>query len=129
MSLMARLFVFVAVVAVVWALAFWLPVALARGWRTAVASAYSTADSPGVQGCTGTRLRDDTLTFASLLVPCGARVRFCVGWRRCVTAWRADSGPYLPGRGFDLALGTVRALGFPSASAFGVRTVSWRRVR
>lgn len=93
----------------------------------AVASAYSTADSPGTQGCTGRPLREDTLTFASLIVPCGARVQFCVG-HQCVVATRTDSGPYVAGRSFDLALGTVRALGFTSARQFGVREVSWRVV-
>lgn len=96
-------------------------------WRYAQASAYSTADSPGTQGCTGRPLRDDRLTFASLSVPCGAHVRFCIG-RRCVTAIRTDSGPYVRGRMFDLALGTVRALGFRTPAAFGVRTVRWSRV-
>jgi hypothetical protein len=92
----------------------------------AVASAYSTAESTGVEGCTGRRLRDDTLTLATYLVPCGVRVRVCVG-SRCVTATRTDSGPHVAGRGFDLALGTVRALGFTSARAFGVRVIEWRR--
>jgi hypothetical protein len=98
------------------------------GWSRATASAYSTADSPGAEGCTGRRLSDRTLAFASLIVPCGARVRFCVR-RHCVVATRTDSGPYVGGRTFDLTLGTVRALGFSSASAFGVRAVAWRRVR
>lgn len=96
-------------------------------WRTAIASAYSTRDSPGEQGCPGYgRLRDDTLTFASRIVPCGARVELCVG-RRCVVAVRADSGPFVAGRSFDLAFGTVRALGYNSPTAFGVRSITWRR--
>lgn len=96
-------------------------------WRTSTASAYSTRDSPGEQGCPGYgRLRDDTLTFASLIVPCGAVVELCVG-HRCVVARRADSGPFVVGRSFDLAYGTVRALGFSSPSAFGVRSITWRR--
>lgn len=104
------------------------PAGHAGSWHRATASAYSTADSPGVNGCTGRRLSDRTLTFASLIVPCGARVRFCVG-RRCVVATRTDSGPYVGGRSFDLAMGTIAALGYASPQAFGVRTVSWRRVR
>jgi rare lipoprotein A len=99
----------------------------ARG-AVASASAYSTADSPGVEGCTGRHLSDRTLTFASLIVPCGARVRICVG-RRCVVATRTDSGPYVAGRSFDLAFGTIRALGFSSPRAFGVRTITWTRLR
>jgi hypothetical protein len=94
----------------------------ASSWRWSIASAYSSADSPGTQGCTGRRLRDDTRTFANLIVPCGARVRFCTS-RGCVTATRTDSGPYVTGRSFDLALGTVRALGFHTPAAFGVRTI------
>lgn len=99
----------------------------ASSWRWSTASAYSTADSPGTEVCTGRRLSDHTRTFASLIVPCGARVEFCAGGR-CVTALRTDSGPYVAGRSFDLALGTVRALGFGSAREFGVRTLRWRRV-
>jgi rare lipoprotein A len=116
----------VVIVATLTVLALCAP-ARSSSWSRATVSAYSTADSPGTEGCTGRRLRDDTLTFASLIVPCGARVRFCVNGR-CVTATRTDSGPYVAGRSFDLALGTVRALGFRSAREFGVRTVTWRRV-
>lgn len=95
---------------------------------TALASAYSTHDSNGSMGCTGRPLRDDRLTFASLIVPCGAKVRFCIR-RRCVVATRTDSGPYSSGRSFDLTLGVTHALGVPgSAYAWGVRAVSWERV-
>lgn len=117
-------------VAIAWMLACWAPT-IASGARThrstAIASAYSTADSPGVEGCTGRRLSDHTRTFASLIVPCGARVQFCVRGR-CVIGIRTDSGPYVAGRSFDLTLGLVRALGFASVSTFGVRTVHWRRI-
>lgn len=118
-----------AVAVIVYMLAIALPDALAgeQGWQLATASAYSTQDSPGVEGCTGRPLRDDTLTFASLIVPCGAHVRFCTGGR-CVIARRTDSGPYAGGRSFDLALGTARALGFPTPASFGVRTLRWRRL-
>lgn len=93
----------------------------------AVASAYSPESSGSTNGCDGSRLHDRDLTFASLIVPCGARVRFCVRGR-CVTAVRRDSGPYVAGRLFDLNLGVVRALGFRSCVAFGVREIEWSRV-
>lgn len=117
--------------AIAWMLACWAPT-IANGapeiYRsTAIASAYSTADSPGVEGCTGRRLSDHTLTFASLIVPCGARVEFCIR-RRCVVGRRTDSGPYIRGRSFDLTLGLVHALGFRSVREWGVRTVTWRRL-
>lgn len=103
------------------------PIARASGWRTARASSYSTVDSPGTMGCTGTPLRDDRLTFASRdeVVACGARVRFCLR-RRCVTATRTDSGPWVAGRDFDLAAATTRALCGCTARAWGVRAVHWR---
>ena len=78
-----------------------------------------------MNGCDGSRLYASALSFASFAVPCGARVRFCVRGR-CVTATRRDSGPYVAGRVFDLNLGVVRALGFDSCAAFGVRVVAWR---
>lgn len=116
--------------ALVFMLAVWAP-AIANGasfaWQRATASGYSTTDSPGVEGCTGRPLSDRTRTFASLIVPCGARVEFC-SRRRCVIATRTDSGPYVAGRSFDLALGTLRALGYSSPQSFGVRTVAWRRL-
>lgn len=96
-------------------------------YRAAIASAYSAESSGALNGCDGSRLHDGDLTFAALIVPCGARVRFCIG-RRCVDAVRRDSGPYVAGRAFDLNLGIVRALGFRSCAAFGVRRVAWRRL-
>jgi hypothetical protein len=113
--------------------AFAIAVLLSPGARAAgrqqlaVASAYSAESSGSTNGCDGSRLHDADLSFASLIVPCGARVRFCIR-RRCVVGVRRDSGPYVPGRSFDLNLGIVRALGFSSCLSFGVRTVSWSRV-
>jgi hypothetical protein len=39
--------------------------------------------------------------FASLILRCGTRVRFCRG-RSCATAAMSDHGPYVAGRTFDL---------------------------
>lgn len=104
----------------------WRALARRPVWRTATASAYSAESSGTTNGCDGSPLHDADLTVATFLVPCGARIRICLG-RRCVTATRKDSGPYAPGRQLDLNLGVVRALGFPSCAAFGVRTVTWSR--
>lgn len=126
-GLLVALALFVFVVVYSWA-ANALAATTSSAWRSAIASAYSTADSPGTQGCPPHRpLNDVAHTFASFAVPCGAHVRFCAHGR-CVTATRTDSGPYVAGRTFDLALGTVHALGFRSARDFGVRTIRWRRV-
>jgi hypothetical protein len=38
--------------------------------------------------------------FASLFLPCGARVRFC--YDGCAVGEMADHGPYVAGRTFDL---------------------------
>lgn len=93
---------------------------------SAVASAYSREDSGPTNGCDGSQLHDRDLTVATFLVPCGTRIRICLGRRRCVNAIRKDSGPYARGRQIDLNVGVVRALGFASPAAFGVRTVTWR---
>lgn len=94
-----------------------------------VASAYSPADS-GTQTACGPALDWSTPTVATPngTWPCGARLRVCLG-RRCVVATRTDSGPFVAGRGIDLAPGTYRALGFGSPDAWGVRSVTVRRVR
>ena len=100
--------------------------ALSAGWSHSVASAYSASETvggSGRNGCDGSRLLDRHLSFASLTVPCGARVRFCVRGR-CVVAVRRDSGPYVAGRTFDLNIGVVRALGFRDARSFGARVVA-----
>lgn len=94
---------------------------------TAVASAYSRADSPGREACTGRPLSDSRLAVATFLVPCGARMRVCYR-ARCVTVTRTDSGPFVGGRTIDLQLGVVRALGFSTPLQWGVRTVTWSRV-
>jgi rare lipoprotein A (peptidoglycan hydrolase) len=114
------------VAAVVAALAFFLPDALASS--TAVASAYSRHSSGTHNGCDGSTLHDRDLTVATFLVPCGARLRVCYR-RRCVVVTRKDSGPFVRGRSLDLNLGVVRALGFPTERAWGVRRVSWSRVQ
>ena len=100
----------------------------ARRFRPAVASAYSRESSGPTNGCDGSELHDGDLSVATFQVPCGARVEICVG-STCVIAARKDSGPYVAGRSFDLNVGVVRALGFSSPYAFGVRTIRWRRVR
>lgn len=102
------------------------PLARALSRATAVASAYSRESSGPRNGCDGSPLHDPDITVATFLVPCGARIRICLG-RRCVVAVRKDSGPYAAGRQLDLNLGVVRALGFPTCAAFGVRTVTWSR--
>jgi hypothetical protein len=103
--------------------------AVSRGWSSTLASAYSAAATGSTrQGCPGAPpLRDTALSVATFLVPCGTRLRICYQ-RRCATATRWDSGPYAPGRGFDLNLGVVRALGYPSCRTWGVRAVRWRRL-
>jgi rare lipoprotein A (peptidoglycan hydrolase) len=91
----------------------------ASGWRSAVASYYSTAGTSG--GC---GMANGPFTFASLIVPCGSQVQFCRGGA-CVTGTRTDSGPYIAGRSFDLSTEMASALGFTSA---GVASVKWRLV-
>jgi len=95
---------------------------------TAIASVYTSSSAPGRMACTGERVDDGARTFASLIVPCGARVRFCrLDGRRCVIARRTDSGPFVAGRSFDLTLGVVDALGYAGLE-FGVRAIRWERV-
>ncbi|HVS86416.1 MAG TPA: hypothetical protein VHD91_12380 [Gaiellaceae bacterium] len=102
------------------------PLARALARARAVASAYSAESSGPYNGCDHSRLHDRDLSVATFLVPCGTRIRICIG-RRCVIAVRKDSGPYAAGRQLDLNLGVVRALGFSSCAAWGVRTVTWSR--
>jgi hypothetical protein len=99
------------------------------GWSSTAASAYSAASTGSTrQGCPGAPpLRDSARSVATFLVACGARLRICYAGR-CVTASRTDSGPFTGGRGIDLNLGAVRALGFSSCQAWGVRPVRWRRL-
>ena len=92
----------------------------AHHWHHAVASYYGTDGTTG--GCghaNGPR------TFASLIVRCGARVKFC-RHHHCVTGRRTDSGPYVAGRQFDLSTEMARRLRMTSA---GVVRLKWRRVR
>lgn len=93
--------------------------AATAGWSSAVASYYGTDGTSG--GC---GMSNGPSTFASLIVPCGARVEFCRAGA-CVTGTRTDSGPYIAGRSFDLSSEMASALGFTSA---GVASVQWRRV-
>lgn len=82
----------------------------------AIASWY---DEHGVGACD---LGPDVQTgyrFASLILKCGTRVRFCA--QRCVTAIMADHGPYVTGRTFDLNVNLRAALG-----CGGLCTVRWR---
>lgn len=102
--------------------------ATTSGWSTVVASAYSHHSSGPVNGCDGSLLRDDALTVATYLVPCGAHLQVCAGGR-CVTVTRRDSGPAAwTGAQLDLNIGVVRALGVASERAWGHRVVRWRRV-
>ena len=91
-----------------------------RHWHHAVASFYG-----GELGWCGNGLhRLGAHTFASRSVPCGMRIRFC--WhRRCVWGRRADTGPYVPGRRFDLSTQMAERLHMTTA---GVVTIRWRRL-
>jgi hypothetical protein len=84
--------------------------------RTAIASWYA-ENGPGACG-TGAQTG---LHFASLILACGARIRICHAG--CVTATRADSGPFVPGRTFDLNVALRSALGCPD-----ICYVRWRRL-
>jgi len=95
-------------------------------------SARSLASSygPGLYGsplACGGRLTASEHVVAHRLLPCGTRLRICAR-RRCTWGVVRDRGPYVSGRTFDLSEGTVRALGFSSAGAWGVRAISWRRL-
>ena len=84
--------------------------------RTALAS-WSYQDGTGAcnVGSVQTGYR-----FASLILPCGARVRFCYR-RRCVTGISSDRGPFVVGRTFDLNNNLRIALRCP-----GLCWVKWR---
>ena len=89
---------------------------VAHPWQTAEASWYQDAG----QTASGWHA---TYGFAACgdgaCVPFGTRIRFCL--HGCVTAVRDDSGPYVPGRSFDLGASTASAIGFS-----GVQTVRFR---
>jgi hypothetical protein len=57
---------------------------------------------------------------ATLIAPCGSRIRICNG-PACIVATRDDSGPYVAGRTFDLNPTSRTALGCAA-----VCTVTWR---
>jgi rare lipoprotein A (peptidoglycan hydrolase) len=59
-------------------------------------------------------------SFASLILPCGARIVICNG-STCVTATMNDHGPYVAGRTFDLNVNLKDALG-----CGGLCEVTWR---
>jgi hypothetical protein len=83
---------------------------------TSVASWY--ADSgPGACGY-GAQLG---LRFASLFLPCGARVEFC--YAGCAVGEMADHGPYVAGRTFDLNVNLRDAI-----SCTDLCPVRWRRL-
>jgi hypothetical protein len=84
--------------------------------RTALASWY---DQDGTGACNVGSVQSG-LRFASLILPCGARVRFCLR-RRCATATMSDHGPYVYGRTFDLNNNLRLALG-----CAGVCWIRWR---
>ncbi|MGB0612583.1 MAG: hypothetical protein ACPGN4_00345 [Miltoncostaeaceae bacterium] len=102
------------------------PTAYRGGGARVLASAYDAASQGNA--CPGfRRTRRTTLSVATNLVPCGSRVRICVGGK-CVVAHKRDTGPFVKGRKFDLNVGVVRALGYRSVYAWGVRHVKWERM-
>lgn len=70
---------------------------------TAIASWY---DEPGPGAC-GTGAQTG-LHFASLILQCGTRVRFC--YAGCAIGTMADHGPYVTGRTFDLNVNLRNAI-------------------
>jgi hypothetical protein len=85
--------------------------------QSAIASWY---DQQGVGACNLPGGAQAGMRFASLILRCGTRVRFCYR-HRCVTATMADHGPYVPGRTFDLNVNLRGALG-----CSGICPVRWR---
>lgn len=89
--------------------------------RSALASAYG----PGLYGnltACGSVLTTGSNLVAHKTLPCGTRLTVTSNGRS-VTTVVGDRGPYSGGREFDLGPGVWSALGYGSASAFGVRTV------
>lgn len=84
----------------------------------AIASWY---DTEGVGAC-GYGTVQTGYRFASLILPCGAIVRFCHG-SLCIDGEMADHGPYVAGRTFDFNVNMKNALG-----CGGVCYVTWRRL-
>jgi hypothetical protein len=84
----------------------------------AIASYYTTEGT----GACGFGTVQTGYRFASLFLPCGARVLFCRG-ATCITGEMADHGPYIAGRSFDFNWNMKNALG-----CGGVCFVTWRRL-
>ena len=85
-------------------------------WHSAVASWYA---EHGAGACGLGPDVQSGYRFASLILRCGTRVRFCRAGR-CREAIMADHGPYIAGRTFDLNAALARAL-----DCSGVCTVRW----
>lgn len=84
-------------------------------WHTSVASWYA---EHGVGACGLGPDVQSGYRFASLILRCGTRVRFCRA--RCIDAIMADHGPYVSGRTFDLNRALSVVLDCP-----GVCSVRW----
>ena len=93
------------------------PPALAPPMQTALASWYGLAGT----GACGLDAQSG-LRFASLIVPCGARVLFCYR-DRCATGTRADSGPFVSGRSFDLNANLRAAIACPDLCTVRYRVI------
>lgn len=91
------------------------------------ATSRASSFGPGLYGnslaCGGTLSRG-TRAVAHRSLACGTLLRICYA-RRCATSRVRDRGPYVGGRTLDLSEAVVRALGYSSASAWGVRVVVW----
>ena len=93
-----------------------------------LASSYSPFDSGGGLACTGRSFTGHygwtVREVASFSLPCFTKVRLYVRGYRPVIATVLDRGPApWTGRSLDISVGAVRAMGFNSAIAFGVRPV------
>jgi hypothetical protein len=84
----------------------------------AIASYYTTEGT----GACGFGTVQTGYRFASLILPCGAIVRFCRG-SVCINGEMADHGPYIAGRTFDFNYNMKNALG-----CGGICYVTWRRL-
>lgn len=84
-----------------------------------VVASYYTIDGTGACGVGSVQ---SGYRFASLILPCGARVQMC-NRARCVSAVMSDHGPYVGGRTFDLNANLRSALG-----CGGLCYVTWRRL-
>lgn len=94
-------------------------------FRSALASAYG----PGLYGnrtACGQVLTTSSNLVAHKSLPCGTRLTFRSNGRTVSTVV-GDRGPFVGPREFDLGPGVWAALGYSSASAFGVRTVEVSR--